>query len=160
MLNDGWITRSVAWDAHECDDARQIRIKVFVDEQHVSFEDEFDTIDRGAFHVLAYDAGGNPGGTGRLYDDADDPASAHIGRMAVMREERGTGCGGAIMQALIDEAQRRDYRRIVLSAQVHAIGFYARFGFHVTSDEYTDVGIPHRDMERILPRAGSGEASC
>ena len=66
--------------------------------------------------------------------------------MAVLRSARHSGCGTAIMRALMAEARSRGFRRIVLSAQKHAVPFYASFGFVVESDEYMDCGIPHHDM--------------
>lgn len=143
-----FIVKPALWNSPEADLARRIRIRVFVEEQLVPREEEFDAVDPECFHVLAYDEEGRSCGTGRLYEDAEDPALGHIGRMAVLKEARGKGCGAAIMEALIREATSRGFGRIVLSAQIHAVGFYERFGFEAFGERYLDVGIPHIDMIR------------
>ena len=83
-------------------------------------------------------------GTGRLLPDG------HIGRMAVSAGWRGHGVGTAVLAALIDEALRRGQPLLALSAQTHALGFYARFGFVPEGEEYEEAGLPHRTMGRSL----------
>ena len=143
-----FIVKPAAWDSSEGDLVRSIRIRVFVEEQNVPREEEFDAVDLSCFHVLAYDEKGQVRGTGRLYADAVEKDLAHIGRMAVLKEARGRGCGAAIMEALILEAKARGFQRIVLSAQTHALGFYERFGFKSFGEIYLDVGIPHIKMSK------------
>jgi ElaA protein len=126
--------------------AYDVRRRVFQDEQGVPPELEFDGDDAVAVHVVA-SAGGAVIGTGRLVVHAD---YAKVGRMAVLREWRGSGAGRAILRALMDEAGARGSARVVLHAQVHAIGFYERNGFRVVGDEFDEAGIPHRRMERAL----------
>lgn len=148
-----WRVTPAEWGAPDGAECLRIRMEVFVAEQAVPVEMEVDDTDPGACHVLARDADGRPAGTGRLYADAADPATAHIGRMAVRREARAGGCGAAIMQALMNEARRRGFRRVVLSAQTRAQGFYARFGFTPFGDVYPDCNIPHIDMEALVQGA-------
>jgi predicted GNAT family N-acyltransferase len=124
--------------------AEPIRYAVFVDEQKVPAELEVDTLDLASLHALAFDAQGQALGTGRLLPDG------HIGRMAVLPQARGRGVGGALLQALMTAAQARGDREVVLSAQTHALPFYARFGFVAEGQEYDDAGIPHRLMRRSL----------
>ena len=121
-----------------------IRRKVFVEEQHVPEELEWDGLDDTCLHVIAESVDGVAVGTGRLLPDA------HIGRMAVLKEWRRRGVGRALMEALIAAARERGFQAVELSAQTHAIGFYQRFGFTVISDEYPDAGIPHRTMRMTL----------
>ena len=144
IMESGYRIAPVAWDTPEFAAAAAIRFRVFVDEQGTPADEEVDEHDAAAWHVLAVDAAGNPCGTGRLF--AEDAGTARIGRMAVARDHRRNGCGTAIMRALMAEARSRGYRRIVLSAQKHAIPFYAGFGFAVESAEYMDCAIPHHDM--------------
>jgi predicted GNAT family N-acyltransferase len=125
-------------------DASAIREAVFVAEQGVPPEIELDEWDERCDHALAIDAGGRAVGTGRLLPDG------HIGRMAVLREHRGRGVGAAILEALIERARQRGMRRVVLNAQTHAAGFYARFGFAASGDEFLEAGIPHLEMARDL----------
>jgi predicted GNAT family N-acyltransferase len=135
--------RMLAWiDARA--DASAIREAVFVAEQGVPPEIELDEWDERCDHALAIDAGGRAVGTGRLLPDG------HIGRMAVLREHRGRGVGAAILEALIERARQRGMRRVVLNAQTHAAGFYARFGFAASGDEFLEAGIPHLEMARDL----------
>lgn len=123
--------------------ASPIRFTVFVDEQKVPVELELDEFDPLSCHALAL-AGDEAIGTGRLLPDG------HIGRMAVLAGWRGRGVGALLLQALIDEAQRRGMTRVVLNAQTHALGFYARFGFVPEGEEYDEAGLPHRTMSRRL----------
>lgn len=120
--------------------AERVRFTVFVEEQKVPAEIELDEFDPVSLHALAFGADGAVLGTGRLLPDG------HIGRMAVLRETRGAGVGGALLSALMQAARSRGDRRVVLSAQTHAIPFYERFGFVAEGEEYDDAGIPHRRM--------------
>jgi predicted GNAT family N-acyltransferase len=129
------------------DAAYDVRRIVFQDEQHVPAELEFDADDERAFHVVA-SVGGTIVGTGRLVVHAD---YAKVGRMAVLRQWRAAGVGRALLDALTAEAVRRGIPRLVLHAQVQAIGFYQRCGFAVVGEEFEEAGIPHRRMERALP---------
>jgi predicted GNAT family N-acyltransferase len=128
------------------DAAYAVRRVVFQDEQHVPPDLEFDTDDDTAFHVIAI-VNGTVVGTGRLVLHHD---YAKVGRMAVLREHRAYGVGKVLLEALAVEAVRRGTTRLVLHAQVQALGFYQRCGFSVTSDEFDEAGIPHRKMERTF----------
>ena len=141
-----YATSPIEWESELGDQAREIRFEVFVHEQKVPPNSELDEIDPIAMHVLSRDPAGTPRGTGRLFADPKDPSCAHIGRMAVLKAARGSGCGASIMRTLIAEARRRGFKRIVLSAQTHAIPFYEKFGFRADGPTYPDCGIPHRDM--------------
>lgn len=140
----------VAWESADAEHARRIRMQVFVEEQQVPPSLEMDALDPVAYHVVAFGSEGQPCGTGRLFADEHDPTTAHIGRMAVALPNRGTGCGAAVLESLISEARRRGFRRVVLSAQAYAIGFYERYGFKAFGEEYLDADIPHRAMEVLL----------
>lgn len=120
---------------------RSIRETVFIAEQAVPPELEWDADDAGAVHFLAY-ASEYPIGTARLLPDG------HIGRVAVLKDWRGLKVGDALLRAAIGEAEQRGLKEQMLSAQVHASSFYERFGFAVVSGEFLDAGIPHVDMVR------------
>lgn len=124
-------------------EASRIRLTVFVEEQRVPPEIEMDHLDAVCVHALAY-AQARAVGTGRLLPDG------HIGRMAVLKESRALGVGGAILERLVEEARRRGMREVVLSAQTHAIGFYRRHGFTEQGDVFEEAGIPHQEMRRAL----------
>lgn len=131
--------KAVKWDAHRAE-LHAIRRAVFIEEQHVPEELEWDEIDARCCHVLAFSADGAPLGTGRLLPDG------HVGRMAVLKEWRGRGVGGAILKMLLDLACKEGFEMVTLHAQTHAVGFYAKHGFTVTGEEFMEAGIPHRAM--------------
>lgn len=135
--------RRVDWIAAE-DALRRVRTSVFVDEQNVPAELEWDGIDAQCTHVIAESEAGDPIGTGRLLPDG------HIGRMAVLKPWRRRGVGSAILKALLAAAAEAGHASAVLNAQTRAESFYARFGFEVVSDEFMDAGIPHRAMRLAL----------
>jgi len=124
-------------------EASRIRLAVFVEEQRVPPEIEMDDKDAACVHALAY-AQGRAVGTGRLLPDG------HIGRMAVLKENRSLGVGSAILERLVEEARRRGMKLVVLSAQTHALGFYRRHGFMVAGEVFEEAGIPHQEMRRML----------
>lgn len=119
--------------------ASHIRRVVFIDEQQVPQDEEWDGQDPACHHFLAY-LDGNPVGTARLLPDG------HIGRVAVLAEARGTGIGGQLMAAAIATAQRVGHPQVVLSSQLHALAFYERLGFVAHGETFMDAGIPHREM--------------
>lgn len=120
---------------------RHIREAVFINEQSVPPELEWDSDDQDATHFLAY-VGDYPIGTARLLADG------HIGRVAVLKDWRGSGIGAMLMQAALKSAEQAGLSRQFLTAQVHATAFYERLGFKVVSEEFLEAGIPHVDMVR------------
>ena len=123
---------------------RPIREIVFIREQAVPDELEWDGLDPHCVHVLAWNKGGEAIGTARMQ------ANGRIGRMAVLKDWRGRGAGRALLEALLDCAGRQTHPRVTLSAQTHAIGFYERAGFHAVGEPFMDAGIPHRTMVKEL----------
>jgi predicted GNAT family N-acyltransferase len=121
-----------------------VRYEVFVVEQRVPIDMEWDEMDAKCVHAVAYDDEGVAVGTGRLLPDG------HIGRMAVRKPARGQGTGGAILEALIAEACKRGDRQVMLNAQAHAEPFYERYGFRRESEVFMEAGIPHIAMRRVL----------
>jgi predicted GNAT family N-acyltransferase len=121
---------------------RAIRTEVFVHEQQVPTELEWDAEDERAWHVLATTPEGAMVGTGRLLRDG------HIGRMAVLRPWRGRGAGGALLMELLRIAEGAGLKELALNAQTHAIGFCARFGFVPEGETFLEAGIPHIAMRR------------
>lgn len=124
--------------------AEPVRFTVFVTEQGVPPELELDEFDSLSLHALAIDPNGTVLGTGRLLPDG------HVGRMAVLPSARGRGIGSALLLALVEAARARGEHEVVLSAQTHALGFYARHGFVAEGEIYDDAGIAHRLMRRLL----------
>jgi predicted GNAT family N-acyltransferase len=125
--------------------ARGVRMEVFVIEQKIPKELEWDDMDEHCIHAVATNASGTAVGTGRLLPDG------HIGRMAVLSIARGLGVGGLLLQGLMTAARERGDKQVALSAQISAREFYTRFGFQVVGDEYIEAGIPHINMEYVFP---------
>ena len=139
----------------EMADALEIRRAVFIDEQHVPEDEEIDHYDgdptatEDAVHVLVHLGGemGEPIATGRLLLDDPPGERAHIGRVAVLAEQRLTGAGRVVMLWLQAEAQRRGRPGITLAAQLYAMPFYERLGYSPRGDTFLDAGIEHRWMD-------------
>jgi predicted GNAT family N-acyltransferase len=125
-------------------DAEILRREVFIVEQNVPVELEWDEMDAVSLHAIAIDKAGQAIGTGRLLPDG------HIGRMAVKRANRQSGVGGAILNALMQEAKRRGHNAVMLNAQLQAQEFYERYGFVREGDEFMDAGIPHVHMRLMF----------
>lgn len=126
---------------------RHVRETVFVKEQGVSLEEEWDPLDPLCHHVIARDHAGRPIGTGRLTPERK------IGRMAVLRDWRGRGVGDALLLALIQAARQQHWPEVVLHAQVSAEAFYARHGFLPYGERFWEAGIEHQSMRRRLAGA-------
>ena len=125
-------------------DAAQIRTEVFVREQKIPLEMEWDEADQTALHAVSYNQLGQAIGTARLIDGGSQ--TAKIGRMAVKRVLRGSNIGQDLLQALMAYAKQRGCLGVVLHAQRSAQGFYARAGFKVRGEPFDEVGIPHIEM--------------
>ena len=126
-------------------DLRAVREPVFVVEQNVPLELEWDEIDPRCHHVIARDNANRPIGTGRLTPEHK------IGRMAVLKEWRGKGVGEALLQALIEQARQLGLTEVSLNSQVDAMGFYAKFGFRPEGERFDEAGIAHQSMRLGLP---------
>lgn len=130
------------WSEYK-DELRGIRETVFIEEQHVPVDLEWDTHDQDALHLLVRDSNQQAIATARMLSDG------HIGRMAVLKPWRKQGIGTAMLRTLIRICQ--DKQLIAhLDAQVHAIGFYTKLGFVTSGDVFIDAGIPHKRMYLAL----------
>jgi len=130
-------------------DAKRIRDAVFVQEQHIAAEREWDDADAACLHGVAYNRFGMALATGRLLEHV--PGVAKIGRLSVVRAMRGSGIGRTLLDALMRAGRDRGYREAVLHAQTSAARFYRRAGFVERGPQFDEVGIPHVEMVRALP---------
>lgn len=128
--------------------AQPIRNAVFVDEQKVPAEMEYDEADAGCLHAVALNRLGLPLATGRLL--VAEPGVAKIGRMAVGQASRGSSVGRQLLDALMEAARARGDTQVVLDAQASAAGFYVRAGFVAVGEPFDEVNIPHIRMARAL----------
>lgn len=129
-------------------DASAIRTAVFVQEQGIPAEMEWDEADASCVHAVAYNRFGAPLATGRLLEHV--PGVAKIGRMAVLQTMRGSRVGRYVLDALMKAARERGDHEAVLHAQVSAAPFYLRAGFVTRGGEFDEAGIPHIEMTRVL----------
>ncbi|MHB8453408.1 MAG: GNAT family N-acetyltransferase [Acidiferrobacterales bacterium] len=131
------------WDAAETA-SRRVRHEVFVVEQGIAPELEWDGRDSVCIHVIATTSPELPIGTVRMQPDG------HIGRMAVLQPWRGSGVGGALIEFLIPVARELGLTEVWLTAQAQAIGFYQAHGFLLVGAEFLEAGIAHHKMIRAL----------
>jgi predicted GNAT family N-acyltransferase len=124
--------------------AQAVRTNVFVHEQGIAPEDEWDADDATALHAVLFDVNGQPLGNARLLQPS--ASLAKVGRMAVRKEARGQRYGARLLQALLREARRRSNKEVRLSAQRTAESFYAAQGFVVVGEPFDEVGIAHVEM--------------
>lgn len=120
-------------------DAQLIRRSVFVQEQNISENDEWDDQDAISLHFVVYDQN-QAIATARLLENHS------IGRVSVLKQYRGKSIGQLLMQHIIQVASEQKREYLKLSAQFYVIGFYENLGFEVKGEEYLDCGIPHIDM--------------
>lgn len=134
-------------DSGNENDWHSIRECVFIKEQ--GFQNEFDDIDKFALHVVLY-VEHKAIGCGRIYPDKEDAALWHLGRLAIKKAYRSCGYGAAIIHALEERARKKGARKILLSAQQHAIPFYQRNGYTPYGETYLDEHVPHQMMKKVL----------
>ncbi|MFI6155631.1 GNAT family N-acetyltransferase [Kitasatospora sp. NPDC051170] len=135
----------------------EVRRAVFVVEQHVPEELEWDEYDATSVHLLALAEDGAALGTARLIfgeqawkETGGVAGRVLLGRLAVVGAARGTGLGARLVRAIEAEARERGAAEVELHAQVRALGFYERLGYVAEGPVYDSVGIPHRMMTRTL----------
>ncbi|MFC1589262.1 GNAT family N-acetyltransferase [Pseudomonadota bacterium] len=122
---------------------KQIRQTVFIEEQQVPEELEWDEFETQSTHFIVYD-GSTPVATARLKPDGQ------IGRMAVIKNYRNKGIGKKLLSAVILHAKNNGYSMIYLHSQKHAIRFYEQFGFMPNGSEFVDADILHQAMYKNL----------
>ncbi|MDG5473019.1 GNAT family N-acetyltransferase [Jeotgalibacillus sp. ET6] len=128
------------------EDAMSVRKQVFVAEQQVPVEEEIDQYDPSSDHFVLYDQN-HPIGAGRFRMIEE---TGKVERICVLSSHRGSGAGVLIMQGIEEFAEKKGIGRLKLNAQSHALLFYEKLGYHITSDEFLDAGIPHKSMEKNI----------
>lgn len=152
-MSDGvQITVKPVETAAEYEAIRAVRLRVFIVEQQVPAEEEYDDLDATALHAIAL-VDGKPAATGRLVPH-DEPGVARIGRMAVDREWRRLGVGGQVLRFLEDAARTQGYRQALLHAQAYVQAFYAAHGYEPQGDHFYEAGIEHVTMTKHLVGGG------
>ncbi len=129
------------WQSHK-PALMRLREQVFINEQHVPVELEWDELDAEAVHLLATHNGAAVG-CARVVGN-------QIGRMAVLMDWRNHGVGMALLDKAVQVVRQHGFPGAKLSAQTHAIGFYQKVGFQITSEPYLDANILHVDMQLLF----------
>jgi predicted GNAT family N-acyltransferase len=136
-------------DAAERDAALALREEVFVGEQGVPLSEEIDGFDERATHLIAV-LDERVVGTCRLVLERD---TVKLSRMVVASDQRRRGVGAALLAESARLAQLWDARRIVLNAQMQAVGVYEAAGYRTHGAHFMDAGIEHVAMVREIERA-------
>lgn len=145
-MPDAFIVRAAEWNLDE-NAIAAVRSAVFIVEQGVPEALEWEAIDPQCVWFVALSSVGAAVGVVRLTRAG---RIGRIGRMAVLPEWRRRGVGLALMESALRAARELGLSGVHLSAQTHALSFYARFGFIAEGPEYLDAGIPHRSMRLDL----------
>jgi predicted GNAT family N-acyltransferase len=133
---------TVTWDdAHS--ELRLIRLKVFIEEQQIPEELEWDSGDQIAIHFLGKE-GNRPVACARLFKDGK------LGRLAVLKDCRGNGWGRRILQAAEQYLLDQKKSKLYLDSQANSYQFYFKNGYRPTDNMCWDAGIPHVQMEKLL----------
>ncbi len=139
MLEYKWFPAGVIDDSF-----RNLRIDIFVKEQGVPEENEFDEYDMQVPHLVIF-SDGEAVATGRVIPYGED--TVKIGRIAVKKTMRGTGLGEKIVLELLRKSKEDGAKTVRVGAQTHAVGFYEKCGFSLLgTPEYMEENIPHYDM--------------
>ena len=117
-------------------------------EQECIYQD-LDDKDQDAIHVFCWNEKGRIAGCLRVFTRDKDNGVIQIGRVVTL--EHGKGIGRIILHKGVEIAVNHfKAKKIYLEAQVYAIGYYAKEGFEVVSDEFMEDGIPHVKMEKQI----------
>ena len=146
MIDSPTLTVRKATNPDELRHAFQIRETVFVQEQHVPPEEEYDQYDESATHIIVYDADGTPCGTARWRQTSK---GIKLERFAVLRSHRQQGVGKLLLDTIlwdIEEDPNVSQQQVYLHAQTPAVGFYKKFGFDQVGDEFEECDIKHYEM--------------
>jgi predicted GNAT family N-acyltransferase len=127
------------------DAIRAVRTEVFLVEQEIPPELEYDNDDLTCLHAVAWN-GDLAVGTARL----DVKQEGRIGRVAVLKNYRRQGIGSMLMHSLEESAKSNGLRRIWFHSQVSAVPFYLSLGYRPYGEEYLEANIPHLSMEKEL----------
>lgn len=132
----------------ELAEALKVRRQVFVNEQGIAEEEEYDGYDEKALHMVVKDDSGRVIATARVRFLASNQAK--IERMAVLQPFRRQGIGGRIITFLGEQMSNRQVEQLILHAQLSAVTFYKSCGFQEKGETFEEAGIRHIKMEKQL----------
>jgi predicted GNAT family N-acyltransferase len=145
-LGEDRVDVRLARDEAETEEAKQLRLRVFSQEQGVPPEAEIDGLDPEATHLIAVRRG-SVVATCRLRFPR---GQCKLERMVVEENLRQTGIGSALLQKAEREAVRQGASEMILHAQRQVEGFYASCGYNAEGDTFLSEGIPHVQMRKRL----------
>lgn len=123
------------------------RFKIFGIEQNIHYQD-MDGIDYNSLHCFFIEDNQVVAYLRAFYQDNNKDV-VRIGRVLTLIH--GNGIGKDLMNQSIKAIKTKmRCKRIIMNAQKHAIGFYEKFGFVTTSDDFLEEGIVHQTMELNL----------
>lgn len=147
MIDSPTLTIRKATNPDELRHALQIRETVFVKEQQVSPEEEYDKYDESATHLIVYDADGVPCGTARW---RETDKGIKLERFAVLRSHRRQGVGRLLLETILQDIEEDPnvsrQQPVYMHAQTPAVDFYRKFGFDQVGDEFEECNIKHYEM--------------
>ncbi|MDW3191769.1 MAG: GNAT family N-acetyltransferase [Cytophagales bacterium] len=129
--------------------AFEVREEVFIVEQEVDREEEFDEFEEASVHFLAVDEHSEHVGTARW---RTTKKGVKLERFAVRKPWRGKGAGTALVKAVVDDV-RNNFNTgelLYLHAQLDAVPLYAKFGFVKKGEQFLECDIWHFEMEKLL----------
>jgi len=143
----GKLSFKIAANDGELKEAFGVRKKIFVEEQGISEDLEFDNRDREALHVIVTDAERVIGTARVIFLTANQ---AKLERMAILRPFRRRGIGSRIISFLNEELKNRQVEQVVLHAQCAVVAFYKSCGFEELGLSFVEAGIKHIKMQKWL----------
>lgn len=131
----------------EMETAFEIRRQVFVIEQEVPADEEYDAFEESCIHFLAF-SNGVAAGTARIRETEN---GIKLERFAVLKAHRTAGVGRALVYACLSHPKLSDPSiKVYMHAQEHAMGFYSKLGFVAEGERFLECDIPHYTMIRML----------
>jgi len=143
------ISVKIVEDQDELKQVFSIREKVFVEEQKVARDEEYDEFEEESTHFIAHDEEGNACGTARW---RFTESGMKLERFAVLKSHRGKGVGQALVKAVIDDIRenpKSEGKKLYMHAQLPAVSLYARFGFEKVGEQFEECNIMHYQMEMM-----------
>lgn len=137
----------IAKSKKELNDCFELRKEVFVDEQNVPQENEFDEYEDEATHIIVYDVNHRPIAAARYRSYQN---KAKIERVVVVKDQRMHGIGRKLMQFIEKEAQKDGFKEAILNGQIQAQPFYESLGYHPQGEIFLEEAIEHIEMQKQL----------
>ena len=133
--------------AKELYEILKARAEIFVVEQQIIYQD-MDDMDYKSLHCFLWEEN-RVSAYLRAYFPDDNIERIKVGRVLTL--QHGRGFGKKLLEESISVIKNELKCKVIcIDAQTHAIGFYEKFGFKVTSEEFWEEGILHVAMELEL----------